>query len=137
MPRLTASKKTRYISFDMLRPSVDLASCHRWMKNTSHQYCVPSHHLLLIESGRIYVNSKDGKFDAFAGDLVCFRPTDFNEYGNVEPSLLYQIHLHFAPPPRNRLTPWLDDVGPLPIRLPLGDAFDDVRRLFEIVLADL
>jgi AraC-like DNA-binding protein len=74
---------------------------------------------------------------AKAHDLVYFRPAELNEYGNCGPTLFYQAHVNFAPPPHDRLTPWLDEKGPLPALLPLGAAFEEMRRIFETLCLEI
>ena len=94
-----------------------------------YRYRVLSHHLLLIEAGTI--EARDMR--AVAGDLVCFRSAEVNGYFSPRGTRIFQMQLEFAPPPRDRLTPWLDGIGPLPERVALGDAFGDARRVFETI----
>lgn len=88
---------------------------------------------MLIESGRIQAQTKEGTFEANSGDLICFRPTESNQYGTHTPTLFYQAHVEFAGPPRHRLTPFLEGIGPLPVHVSLGESFDDMRKLFEML----
>jgi AraC-like DNA-binding protein len=128
----------KYISIDELRPMVDLASYFSFENDPWMPYRVPSHHLLLIEQGGIRARTPDGQFNASAGDLICFRPAELNEYGTRGLTTYYQTHVEFAPPPRHRLTPWLGDgIGPLPLRVPMGDAMAEMRGLFETLCIEL
>ena len=133
----TLEKQPQYITLDQLCPSVDIASSWEYREKIWHAYRNPGHHLLLIESGGIEARTPSGRLKARAGDLLCFRPTEHNEYGNTCHTLFYQMHLTFAAPPRDRATPWLDELGPLPLHVTLGDAFDSVRRLFETLCMEL
>lgn len=123
--------RSRHLNLAEISPTIHLAGCFRW-EGVRHRYRIPAHDLLLIESGEIEALTADGPLKAKAGDLVCFRSTDWNEYGSAGAVVLYEAHLEFAPPPRHRLTPMLDEFGPLPLHLPLGAAFADARRVFEI-----
>jgi AraC-like DNA-binding protein len=123
---------------DEIRPTVDLASYFSLENDPWMPYRVPSHHLILIEQGGIRARTPDGEFDAFAGDLICFRPAELNEYGTRGLTTFYQTHVGFAPPPRHRLTPWLGDgIGPLPLRVPMGYAMAEMRGLFETLCIEL
>ena len=102
-----------------------------------HKYRNPGHHLLLIESGWIEARTPQGRLDARAGEMLCFRPTEHNEYGNHGPVVFYQAHMTFAPQPREQATPWLDELGPLPLHLALGESFEAMRRLFETLCLEL
>jgi AraC-like DNA-binding protein len=116
---------------------VELASSWAFRENYWYKYRIPGHHLLLIESGRIDAITPNGRLVARAGDLLCFRPTEHNEYGNAGPTNFYQTHINFAAPPRDQATPWLDELGPLPLHVTLGDAFDSVRQVFETLCMEL
>jgi AraC-like DNA-binding protein len=120
-----------HLALDEIQPRVDVAAYWEFDTPQWHHYGLPSHHLLLIAAGSIRAVTPDGKLTAKAGDLVCFRPTPYNQYGNDEPLRYYQVHVEFAPPPRHQLTPWLAEVGPLPRRLALGGRFARARELFE------
>lgn len=127
----------QYLDGDEIAPAVDLASCFQFHEDQNFHYGVPGHHLILLESGRIEARTPHSRFTANAGDLVCFRFAPINEYSTRGPSLFYQVHLSFASPPRHRLTPWLDGVGPIPERITLGNRFGGVRRLFETCCIEL
>lgn len=92
---------------------------------------------MLVESGRLINLTPPRRFEAGPGDLICLPPTEYNEYGNREPTVYYQAHIAFAPPPRHRLGPWLDGIGALPLHLPLRDAFPAMRRVFETLCLEL
>lgn len=101
------------------------------------EYRSPSFHLMLIESGRMINRTSLHSFEAGPGELICLPPTEYNKYGAQGALVLYQVHLSFAPPPRHRLGPWLDEVGPLPLHLPLRDAFGAMRQVFETFCIEL
>ncbi|HYF51066.1 MAG TPA: AraC family transcriptional regulator, partial [Planctomycetota bacterium] len=42
-----------------------------------------------------------------------------------------------APPPNERCTVWLDNLGPLPTLIKLGNAFDSVRQIFDTFVLEL
>lgn len=120
-----------------MKPTLHLAGCYHYRRDVWFQYRVPSHHLILIESGHIEAKTKDGAFHAGARDLICFRPADLNQYGVHAPALYYQAHVEFASPPRHRLTPYLEGVGLLPVRVSLGESFEEMRKLFEVLCAEV
>jgi len=133
----SARSKRRYLTLEEISPTVHMAACFRRKEICWHRYRIPSHHVVLLESGRLGATTPEGKFAAKPGDLLCFRPTDWNEYGNLEPSLLFEAHLEFAPPPRQHWTPNLNEFGPLPVHIPLGDAFEDMQRVFEVFCLEI
>jgi hypothetical protein len=120
-----------YLALDEIHPQVDLAGYHEYDAPVWHTYRIPGQHFLLVKRGAIKAKTPNGEFNAVAGDLLCFRAADHTEYGNVGTTDFFEMHIEFAPPPRHRLTPWLDDVGPIPIHLPLGAAYADMREVFE------
>ena len=130
-------RKPQYLTTDELVPGIDLASCYEFPTDRWFVYRIPSHHLILVETGRIEAKTPNGHLEAKAGDLVCFRSAEHNEYGTRGPTLFFQAHVQFAPPPRHRLTPWLNRIGPIPERVALGNSFDSMRRLFETLCMEL
>ncbi len=93
---------------------------------------------MLVEYGSILCKTRRGEtFEAGARDLLCFRPASVNEFETRGPTLFYQAHVAFAPPPRHRATPLLPGVGMIPVRLATGDAFDHVRRAFEVLCMEV
>ena len=137
MTQRPASNRLHYLGMNELRPAVHLAGCYHFRRDVSFHYRIPSHHLMLIESGRIEAQTKDGAFEAKSGDLICFRPAEWNQYGTHTPTLFYQAHVEFAGPPRHKLTPFLEGIGPLPVCLSLGDKFNDMRKLFEALCLEV
>ncbi|MCI0537011.1 MAG: hypothetical protein L0Z50_17490, partial [Verrucomicrobiales bacterium] len=111
--------------------------CYHFQRNVWFHYRIPAHHLMLIESGGIEAKTQESVFEAKAGDLICFRPSEWNQYGIHTPTFYYQAHVEFAGPPRHRLTPFLDGIGPLPVCLSLGEFFDDMRTLFETLCIEI
>ncbi|MCC6581389.1 MAG: helix-turn-helix transcriptional regulator [Phycisphaeraceae bacterium] len=127
----------RFLTLDEISPTVHMAACFRRQKIFWHRYRIPSHHILLLESGQYRAKTPNGTFVAQPGDLLCFRPTDWNESGNPVPCVVYESHLEFAPPPRQGWTPNLNELGPLPLQVSLGDAFADMRRVFEVLCMEV
>ena len=125
------------MSLDEISPVVDLTGCWHFEKDMHHEYRIPSFHLMLIESGRIVNQTPAQRIEAGAGDLICLPPTARNQYSSLGPTVYYQTHVAFAPPPRHRLGPWLDGIGPLPLHLPLRDGFAAMRRVFETLCLEL
>jgi AraC-like DNA-binding protein len=132
-----ASKHPRYLGVTDLRPAVHLAGYYHFKRDVRFQYRIPSHHLMLIESGRIEAQTEESAFDAASGDLICFRPAEWNQYETHSPTSFYQVHVEFAGPPRHRLTPFLRDIGPLPVCLSLEGSFADARTLFETICLEI
>src|ERR1039457_2909611 len=133
----TIVKRPHYLVLNEIRPTLLLAGCYHFRRDICFQYRLPSHHLMLIESGRIEAKTKDGSFQAKSGDLICFRPAEINQYGAHIPTLFYQAHVEFARPPRHRMTPFLEGIGPLPVCISLGESFDDMRKLFEVLCLEV
>ena len=135
--RREAAINPHYLAMNELKSVLHLAGCYHYHRDAWFQYRVPAHHLILIESGHIEARTKDGVFHAGARDLLCFRPTDLNQYGIHAPTVYYQAHVEFASPPQHRLTPYLDGVGLLPVRISLGESFEEMRRLFEVLCQEV
>lgn len=130
-------KSLLHLNLWELSPTVELVTHHHFRRDIWFHYRIPSNHLILVESGCIEAKTPYGWFKAYAGDLICFRSTDWNQYGTHGETLYYDTHVEFAPPPRHRLTPFLDGVGPLPICLPLGEGANEARRLFETLCLEV
>jgi AraC-like DNA-binding protein len=137
LSRPQAAKSPHHLAINEMKPSLHLAGCYHYRRDVWFHYRVPSHHLMLIESGHIEAKTKDGVFHAGARDLICFRPADLNQYGIRAPALFYQAHVEFVGPPRHRLTPYLDGVGLLPVRVSLGESFEEMRKLFEVLCLEV
>src|ERR1700689_5366825 len=95
-------RSPHHLAINELKPTLHLAGCYHYRRDVWFQYRVPSHHLMLIESGGIEAKTEDGVFSAKARDLICFRPADLNQYGIHAPTLYYQAHVEFAGPPRHK-----------------------------------
>ena len=132
-----AKTKRVFLAVDELSPMPDEASCFKFRVDHWWSYRVPSHHLVLLESGRIEARTPDGSFHGKPGDLFCFRPTDWNEYGCFGDSVFYQAHMAFARRRRQKYTPMLGEFGPLPVHLSLGPAFEPMRRAFEVLCMEI
>ncbi|HEY8665570.1 MAG TPA: AraC family transcriptional regulator, partial [Tepidisphaeraceae bacterium] len=102
-----------------------------------HTYRLPVHQLILIEAGKIEALTPTGRFVAGPGDLLCFRPTPRNEYGTLEAFVGYQVHLAFAPPPREKAALSLGAAGLLPEKISLGEEFAEAREAFEAICINL
>jgi AraC-like DNA-binding protein len=144
MPKSTSASPTpssagepQYLTVDELRPHVDFVAYWRTSGAPRFQYRVPSHHFLLVESGCIHATSPAGKIVAHKGDLICLRPAQVNEYSYDGAIQYYEAHVSFAPPPMQRMSVWLDGIGPLPWLTRLGDAFPAMQRLFETLCLEL
>ena len=133
----TSRSTQRYLALDELSPVVDLAGCWHYEHDQWSEYRIPSFHIMLVESGRLLNETPPRRFEARAGDLICLPPTEFNSYATRGATVYYQAHIAFAPPPRHRLGPWLDEAGPLPLHLPLHDSFNAMRQVFETLCIEL
>ena len=133
---MSTPAQRRYVALDEINPTVDLASFWQVGK-VWYKYRIPGHHLLLIEKGQAEARTPNGTLRAKAGDLLCFQPCEQNEYGAQGGLRFYQAHINFGPTPQDRLTPWLDERGPLPEKLALGENFEALRRAFESLCMEL
>ncbi|MBE7464047.1 MAG: helix-turn-helix transcriptional regulator [Planctomycetes bacterium] len=125
-----------YLALDELQPRVDLASYWR-VGPVWYTYRIPGHHLLLIHRGTLEAETPQGRIKAKDGDLICFRPTEHNEYGTKGKLEFFQAHIDFAPPPKEAQTPWLGEAGPLPLHLPMGEAYEPLARVYETLMLEL
>lgn len=126
-------KDLSYLALDELNPQIELAGYFQNERDVWHQYANPGHHLLMATKGRIEAMTQDEKFVALPGDLICFRPSSFNQYGTSGVTHFFQIHLSLAPPPRHLQPLWLEGIGLLPTHVTLGNRGSRVRELFETV----
>jgi AraC-like DNA-binding protein len=126
-----------YIPVDAIAPQVDFVSYWRVSASTRHVYVVPSHHFLLVEAGTVVATNAGRQFTAGPRDLLWFGPTHRNEWGHPGPLAVYQMHVAFAAPPRNRAMPLLEGMDRLPVVLPTGEAFGPLRAAFETVCMNL
>ncbi len=124
---------SRTLALHEIAPTIDLVGYWAFPRRFDGAYRVPGHHLMLIERGEIRATTPFGRFTANAHDLICFRPADRNAYATHGDTAFYQLHCCLAPPPLHRLTLWLDELGPLPMRVALGAHFPRARALFESV----
>ena len=131
------SRPQSFLRVADLHPQIGMAGCHRFPGPASFEYRLPMYHLILVESGLLKARPVDGEFEARAGDFICFRPAPTNFYEVESGTVIYQVHLTFAPPPRAGWPLWLDPMGPLPGRLPLGDRFEEMRTVFESLCLEL
>jgi AraC-like DNA-binding protein len=129
--------RRRFLNLDELRPSVDLVGKWHFDRQTDFHYRIPSFHLLLLDAGKIRAKTPQESFEAVAGDLICFGPTQHNQYQCAAKSVFYQAHLQFAPPPNHQLAPMLGGHGTLPVRVSLGEAYESARAAFEVICAEL
>ncbi len=128
---------TSFVTLDELQPRVDLAACYHRLGPERYRYRVPGQHFLLVTAGRIDATTPSGRTEGRTGDLLCFPAADLNEYGMDEPTDYYEAHIRFAPPPRHRHAVWLDEVGPVPLRVRLGDGYERMRRIFDTLCCEL
>src|SRR4051812_37713400 len=137
-PADPAVDHAQYVTLDELQPSVDLAACYDFHQDQRYQYRVPGAHFLLVAEGRIDGRSPTlGAAEARTGEMLCFPFADLNEYGVHAPTRYYEAHIQLAPPPRNRHALWLDGIGPLPLRVRLGGAFERMRAIFDSFCIEL
>ena len=127
----------RFLGVTDLHPQVGLAGCHQFPERIQFEYRLPMYHFILVESGVMKACTVDGEFTAQRGDFVCFRPAPRNNYGVEAGTVIYQAHLTFAAPPRDRWPLRLDPIGPLPGRLAMGDHFEEMRTVFESLCLEL
>ena len=119
------------LPLDQISPTVDIAGYFQYEKDFRAVYRNPSHHFILVESGCVEGSVAQERFEAKAGALICFRPTDHNEYRTLQRTSFYQAHITLAPPPQHRCTPFFPGVGLLPSCVSLGHAFNEIREQFE------
>lgn len=119
------------LPIDQILPKVETAGYFQYEKATRPVYRNPSYHFILVESGCIESNVAQERFEAGAGTLICFRPTDRNEYRIFRPTSFYQAHITLAPPPQHRCILFFPGLGLLPSHVQLGRAFEEMREQFE------
>lgn len=125
------------IGLSQFGPQVQNAGYFQFSRATEFRYMCGSHHLILIESGRIDAGTPGGPVCGQAGDLICFRPARKMTYQVTVGTAFYQVAVQFAAPPHHQLTPELPELGPLPVVTATGDAFAGFRKLFESICVDL
>jgi len=121
----------QHIRLEELEPSLELTACYDFSQDHWFHYRVASAHFLLVKSGHIEGRTPTETVHAHAGDILCFRFADHNQYGTLGRTEFYEAHVKLAPPPQERRTVWLEGVGPLPQIVKLGNAFDAMRQVFD------
>ena len=125
------------IGLTQFGPQVQNAGYFQFPRATEFHYLLGSHHLILVESGRIDAGTPGGPVCGQARDLICFRPAREMTYQVTAGTAFYQVAVQFAAPPRHLLTPELPELGPLPVLTATGEAFAEFRKLFEAICIDL
>lgn len=119
MPESTSSA-----SLTHQRPAVDFAARWEVAGSNRYRYRVPSLQFLLVDSGRLWATSPDGRITAGPGELLCLPRAPLNEYGWDAAASFWEAHLTFA------LPPLLED-RPLPPVVRLGAHAEQARTAFE------
>lgn len=118
-------------------PVVDLAGCWRFPEPTHFKYHVVLHHLIFVQQGGVESETEQGRFSARSGDLLCLRPARWSEYRTLPDTIIHQITVAFAPPPRQLATPVLPGLGPLPMHLSTGEFCEEMQRAFHTICFEL
>lgn len=127
---------SQYIMLDELSPNVEVAGCWNLQEHSSN-IRMPGHQLFLIETGQVNIQTADLEIQGKRQDLICLRPADRVQIDTAPSTLIYTIHVTFAQPPREKLTPWLEEKGALPQHIPMHDAFDEMRNVFEKICIEM
>jgi AraC-like DNA-binding protein len=125
------------IGLTQFGPQVQNAGYFQFPRATEFHYMLGSHHLILVESGRIHAGTPGGPVCGHARDLICFRPAREMTYQVTAGTAFYQVAVQFAAPPRHLLTPELPELGPVPVVTATGETFAEFRKLFEAICVDL
>ena len=129
--------ESMYLAWDEICPVVDLAACTHNARVGDYSYRLPAHQFIYVDSGIFYARTKGLEVQASAGELLCLRPSERYDNSSEPDTFFYQLVCAFAPAPRDTMTPWLDGVGPLPIKLSLGDHRAKTRSLFETLCLEI
>ncbi|MBA3708207.1 MAG: hypothetical protein H0W83_05240, partial [Planctomycetes bacterium] len=127
MPESTSSP---HVTVEEMQPRVDFASYWRVEAEQWYTYGVPSHHVLLVESGRLRARTPRGDVSAGPGDILCLRRELPNHYGYSGAVCYWETHLSFAPAPRTAWPLWLDG-QPIPDVVALGSHAAAARSAYE------
>jgi AraC-like DNA-binding protein len=132
-----AADESMYLAWDEICPVVDLAACTHNGRPGKYGYRLPAHQFIYVDSGTFYARTRGLEVEAAAGDLLCLRPSERYDNSSEPDTLFYQLVCAFAPAPRDQMTPWLDGIGPLPIKLSLGERRAKTRTLFETLCLEI
>ncbi|HYF50230.1 MAG TPA: hypothetical protein VEJ63_12545, partial [Planctomycetota bacterium] len=80
----------RHIRLQDLQPTVNLSACYDFSQDHWFDYRVPSAHFLLIKTGHIEGGRPGEAEHAYAGDILCFRQADHNQYGTFGRTEFYE-----------------------------------------------
>ena len=100
--RQRPAPQERLLNVDEINPIVQLAGCYHFKQPVGFEYQVPFHHFILWQRGRLNAVTARERFAATAGDLICFRPADWNHYDVTADTRFFQMHVQLARPPRHR-----------------------------------
>ena len=125
-----------HCTVDSIHPRVDFA-CHWRLALTKwYVYRVPSHQLLLVESGVLRARTARGEVRAGPGELLWLTREARTEYGFAGPVSFWETHLSFADHGQPEPPLWLEG-APVPDVVVLGAHAEAARRLFGILCLEL
>jgi AraC-like DNA-binding protein len=127
----------RTLSLAQFGPRVQNTGYMQIRRGTEYRYRLDWHHLILLDRGRIEAETIYGPVNAEVGQLVCLRPAPEVVYRVPAGTAYYQVAVRFAPPPRHLMTPELPGIGPLPMRVEVGESFNELRAHFETICIEL
>ncbi len=125
-----------HCTIDAIRPRVDFACHWRLALTTWYVYRVPSHQLLLVESGILRARTPRGEVRAGPGELLWLTREARTEYGFSGSVSYWEAHVSFAALGQPELPLWLEG-APVPDVVPLGAQAEAARRLFGILCLEL
>jgi AraC-like DNA-binding protein len=118
-------------------PQVQNAGLFHFPQAVEFEYKLDLHHLILIERGELSAVTSTGPVCATDQAFLCFRPATRMSYRVAADTVFYQAGVQFSQPPRHLLTPEFPEIGPLPVLTKTGEAFGELRNLFETICLEL
>ncbi len=131
-----ADPATPHVTINEMAPYPDFACCWRRDAHPRYTLRVPSHQLMLVETGRLQARSIGPELEAGPGDLLCLGRTPRTCYGFDGQVCYWETHVCFAPPPRAALPLWIDG-RPIPELVRMGTHAQEARAAFETMCREI
>lgn len=123
------------ISDQLLRPL--LAGIYQFDRDEAFVFREPSHHFLLVHRGTLVGMNGSIPVNAKAREMAYFQPSRKNHYEMPKGTIYQQVLFDVVETPFRWKPLILDEAGSVPPVVALGDHFDEMRAMFDIMCLEL
>ncbi len=132
---MTSQRSKPDISNLLFKPM--LAGIYEFDSDESFVFRVTGHHFLLIHRGRLDGMNGSTPVTAKGQELAYFHPSCKNSYTSPKGTVLQQVIFEIIGTPVRPKPLLLGEVGTVPPVIALGDHFDEMRAMFDIICLEL